>query len=99
MVLGPNLAVILSQVMRLAVAWTRHTMSKFTGPSPHANIASKTVFAALDVDAGEDTEEEQITDQDSPSAHDRYVVEFVLSAQPKSAENNLVQCARANETD
>jgi phosphatidate cytidylyltransferase len=45
-------------------------MSKFTGPSALPNIASKTAFDALNVDSGEETEEEHISDQDSHSAAD-----------------------------
>jgi phosphatidate cytidylyltransferase len=48
-------------------------MSKFTGPSALPNIASKTAFDALNVDSGEETEEEHISDQDSHSAADRFV--------------------------
>lgn len=69
-------------------------MSKLTGPSPHSNIASKTAFAALDVDSGEDTEEE-LTDQDSPSAQDRFVFEFVVFC-CKNVENGLCSAPELN---
>jgi len=78
-----------------ATACTRNTMSKLIGPSAHPHIASKTAFAALDVDSGEDTEEDHITDQDSPSAE-----RFVAGSVPSFLAVKLfVQCTRANKTD
>ena len=60
-------------------ACTGNTMNK---PSAHPHIASKTAFAALDVDSGEDTEDEHPTDQDSPSAQERFVAESVSTSLP-----------------
>ena len=43
--------------------------------SLRSKIASKTTFDALDVDSGEDTDEEQVSEQDSHSAQDRFVID------------------------
>jgi len=43
--------------------------------SLRSQIASKTTFDALDVDSGEDTDEEQVSEQDSHSAQDRFVID------------------------
>ena len=45
--------------------------------SLRSNIASKTTFDALDVDSGEDTDEEQVSEQDSHSAQDRFVIDHI----------------------
>ncbi len=58
--------------------------------SLRSNIASKTTFDALDVDSGEDTDEEQVSEQDSHSAQDRFVIDHIALWQMCQVNDEMV---------
>lgn len=71
--------IILKKLCRVdsSETWTpTNTMSRFNGPSVRPGFASKTTFDALEVDSGEETEEE-VSELDSP-VPDRFVIVFVV---------------------